>query len=425
MRAFESITTVVAISVALLAVLIQPAWSSGRPSEDPTSEPTAQGHTALWQFYRGTLGQAYGDRCPMSPSCSAYAEDAIRQHGWVLGWIMTFDRFGHEGTEAQHTANGVLYRGDKLKAIDEIKHNDFWWAATQETTSSQLLQAGQTDLAMATMNLPSQVSVISDETLRATGKTLLKTGVPDQSAIVFVALWMRNKNPSDALLGALALLETGKASACAALLDTLVNAENVSNDEKVIAFFAQGLAFRKRDLFSAAAGAFHKAMDLTSDKSVLDLIRAYYVEAKLKADEWPAAAKEVENIQTSTAKAIRREMTEDLPWRSPALSGTMSALLPGSGQVYCGRYQEGFWAFVVCGVFAFASYEAFDHDLGWVGGATTLTGLSWYSGNIYGAISAAHKHNSREKDQRISNWIDRLGVQPGNGTLKIMLRFQF
>jgi hypothetical protein len=118
-------------------------------------------------------------------------------------------------------------------------------------------------------------------------------------------------------------------------------------------------------------------------------------------------------------------MSEDLPYRSPLLAGTMSAVLPGSGQVYTGRYQEGFWAFVVCGAFAFASYEAFDHDLEWVGAATTLTGLSWYSGNIYGATSAAHKFNQRTKSARISNWSERLGVGQNNGDLMLMLRFTF
>jgi hypothetical protein len=362
----------------------------------------------------------------MSPSCSAYAEQAIRKHGSLVGWMMTFDRFGHEGTEAQRTANGVRYRDGKMKAVDEIEHNDFWWARNDHETSADfIISAGQSEVESLASRLPQQAAASSHNDVRQTGRMLLRIGSSSEASILFVALWNRSTAPADAFFGALALLESNQPAACAALMEALLNKEDVGSEDKTIAYFAQGLAFRKRGLFDAAAQAFAGARDLARDTSVSTIPPAYYVEAKLKADKWNDAAQGIESLDTSAAKSIRREIAEDLPWRSPALSGTMSAILPGSGQVYCGRYQEGFWAFFLCGAFAFASYEAFDHDLEWVGAATTLTGLSWYSGNVYGAIGAAHKYNKREKDKRIVNWVERLGVQQDNGALKVMLKWDF
>jgi putative component of membrane protein insertase Oxa1/YidC/SpoIIIJ protein YidD len=407
--------------IVILAGLL--CWSGSVVAQ---AETNGTAEPMMWQnIYQATLGKADGDRCPMSPSCSAYAAQAIRKHGWLVGWMMTFDRFAHEGTEAQQTANGVRYRDGKLKAVDEIEHNDFWWAKNDRETSGDFISAGHSDVASRASRLPQQAAASSDDDMRQTGTTLLRIGSSSEASILFIALWNRSKAPADVFFGALALLESNQPAACAALMEALLNTADVDNDAKTIGYFAQGLAFRKRGLFDAAAQAFAAARDLAQDASVSAIPRAYYVEAKLKADRWTDAAQAIESLDTSAAKSIRREIAEDLPWRSPALSGTMSAILPGSGQVYCGRYQEGFWAFVVCGVFAFASYEAFDHDLEWVGAATTLTGLSWYSGNVYGAIGAAHKYNQREKDKRIANWIERLGVQPGNDGLKVMLKFEF
>ncbi|NCC50323.1 MAG: membrane protein insertion efficiency factor YidD [Spartobacteria bacterium] len=382
-------------------------------------------HGILWRAYQSSIGKADGDRCPMEPSCSAYAEQAIRKHGWLTGWIMAFDRFGHEGTEAQRTAHGVTYRNGKLKAVDRVEDNDFWWAHQADERSQEIVQAGRENLLNVAESAPRQIDAFVQEDLRAAGQSLLRAGASDQATTLLVSLWQRDQSPNDALLAALSLLEAGEPEACAAFLDSFLKDASMSPQHKAIAYFAQGLAFRERQLFDAATDAFDKAIAVVQDKDASEILSAYSFESKLEADKWPSAATTLERIDTSQAKAIRCEMTEDFPFRSPALAGTLSAIVPGSGQVYCGRYQEGFWAFVVCGAFAFASYEAFDHDLDWVGAVTTLTGLSWYSGNIYGATSAAHKYNRRARDERISNWIERLGVTQGNGQLKVMLKFQF
>ncbi len=41
----------------------------------------------LW-IYRRTISPALSPRCRFEPSCSAYAEEAIRTHGaWRGGWL--------------------------------------------------------------------------------------------------------------------------------------------------------------------------------------------------------------------------------------------------------------------------------------------------------------------------------------------------
>jgi hypothetical protein len=65
--------------------------------------------------------------------------------------------------------------------------------------------------------------------------------------------------------------------------------------------------------------------------------------------------------------------------------------------------------------------ESFQHKNYVVGGILTFFELGWYSGNIYSAVSSAHKYNQRkkkeyldslEKDDRFSLGITLRGKQP-------------
>ncbi len=48
------------------------------------------GHALIgfFRFYRYTLSSIMGRQCRYLPTCSEYAEDAVRRHGaWAGGWI--------------------------------------------------------------------------------------------------------------------------------------------------------------------------------------------------------------------------------------------------------------------------------------------------------------------------------------------------
>jgi len=117
-----------------------------------------------------------------------------------------------------------------------------------------------------------------------------------------------------------------------------------------------------------------------------------------------------------------------LSTRSPALSGIMSAVIPGSGQLYCGRPRDAAAAFVITGLFLWGSIEAWEEDLKVTTGLLSLLGLGWYMGNIYNAVSDAHLYNRREKEQFIEGWKGKFGLHlsglPG-GRFEVGLRTRF
>jgi hypothetical protein len=102
--------------------------------------------------------------------------------------------------------------------------------------------------------------------------------------------------------------------------------------------------------------------------------------------------------------------------KNPLIAGGLS-ILPGAGQLYCERYQDSIIAFLLNAGLGIAAYESFDDKNYALGGLISFVGLGFYAGNIYGAVSSAHKYN-KESNQNfikelkgkikinISHWIE-------------------
>jgi TM2 domain-containing membrane protein YozV len=83
------------------------------------------------------------------------------------------------------------------------------------------------------------------------------------------------------------------------------------------------------------------------------------------------------------------------PYKSPALAGVLSAIIPGSGKMYVGEWGDGITALVVTSLFAFLAYDNFraDHQTrAWI---FTGLGAFFYAGNIYGSIASSQIFNAR------------------------------
>lgn len=82
-------------------------------------------------------------------------------------------------------------------------------------------------------------------------------------------------------------------------------------------------------------------------------------------------------------------------YKSPGTAGVASALLPGSGFAYCGRYRDALAALVINGGLILAGRDAFQNGQTFLGILLAVIEAGFYSGGIYGSISAAHKFNRR------------------------------
>jgi hypothetical protein len=156
----------------------------------------------------------------------------------------------------------------------------------------------------------------------------------------------------------------------------------------------------------------HNLMALSSAADVID--RARYELGWLHVDQgrWVDADLAFGRISPDNQdrfqvadlkKALAR--SEAIPIKHPTTAGLLS-IVPGGGQLYCNRYQDALTAFLINAGLIWAAWEAFDNEQYALGSVISFVGFGFYAGNIYGAVSSAHKYNR----DRISEY--REGLYP-------------
>lgn len=101
---------------------------------------------------------------------------------------------------------------------------------------------------------------------------------------------------------------------------------------------------------------------------------------------------------------------EGLPRKSPALAGTLAAVLPGAGHLYAERPRDALVSFLLNGSFIWAAVELFRNNNNVAGGIVAFFELGWYGGNIYSAVGSAHKYNQRVEDEFLEGLKDKSGI---------------
>jgi len=169
------------------------------------------------------------------------------------------------------------------------------------------------------------------------------------------------------------------------------------------AAFYEGLSYSKLGLPDKAALSFERAR--LFDESHPDAANAQLglslnalekdsvADSRAKLDEFLASYPEDERVPGVKASFGLLDEYESQPRKSPALAGTMSAVIPGSGQMYAEHYKDGLMAFVVNGLFVAGTVTALDDDNYALAAIVGGVGLPFYVGNIYGAANASRKWN--------------------------------
>jgi len=136
----------------------------------------------------------------------------------------------------------------------------------------------------------------------------------------------------------------------------------------------------------------------------------------LRARQWPEASQTFATIDatsplfsSSRALADAARAGEELPRKSPALAGLMSAVIPGTGHFYTGRWRDGTVALLLNGAFLAAGLEAVSAGNEAAAGLLLFFEAAWYSGAVYGAVNAAQKYNLDLEE----GWLQGLERQHG------------
>lgn len=150
----------------------------------------------------------------------------------------------------------------------------------------------------------------------------------------------------------------------------------------------------------------------------------------LEAGNYETARKWFEAVEprhqlynTAQDLAVRTGEGIDLPHRSPATAGVMSALLPGAGQLYDGRPVDAGLAFGLNAAFLWGTIEAYNNESWPVFALLGLMEIGWYGGNIYNAVNGAHIYNREQQENYLKDirrdygW--RVGYSPRDDALVV------
>lgn len=76
------------------------------------------------RFFQKFISPVDSPRCPMYPTCSTYALQALHRHGPVLGSFITVDRLLHETSPEEQSI--PLEGFERTRYYDPLNANDFW-----------------------------------------------------------------------------------------------------------------------------------------------------------------------------------------------------------------------------------------------------------------------------------------------------------
>ena len=81
------------------------------------------------------------------------------------------------------------------------------------------------------------------------------------------------------------------------------------------------------------------------------------------------------------------------PAKSPAMAIMLSAVIPGTGRMYAGRWTEGFFGLARFALYASLTYYAYDEEMYFLTGLCGLGTFINYGGEIYGAFRSVKYYN--------------------------------
>lgn len=389
----------------VLALATAPAWAASADDGVAAPDDAATGAIRVYQHYLSDLRHA---RCRFTPSCSEYAAQSIARYGLLDGSARAADR---------------LVRCDAAAVGEYPRRPD---GTLSDPVGDDGPLAGVVRAPAWLRPAPEPDSPPFADTLDAT------RAARALEAATFAATLARRGQRADAALeyqraGMLA----GRIEADAWAFDRIgAEAARVSDALGAEGAFLTAAMLtpdttqRARVMFRAAlarfdGGSFSACERLLGDRMLIAVsatpggvpdgarVAALGGLASLGLGNWDDARERFERAGGLAADTVTRVRIERLaahvaegprlPNRSPGLAATMSAVIPGSGQMSCGRFSDGFRHLLFDGLLILTtiSFARGDHVP-----AAVLTGslaLPFYLGNIRGAAATARRYDRERR----------------------------
>lgn len=171
------------------------------------------------------------------------------------------------------------------------------------------------------------------------------------------------------------------------------------------ALFLAGESYYREGMYDRAASLFGEVLKTDAAASLQNA--AYYRLGwtRMQENRWREASEDFGKVGKGdglynsaaylSAESLKGEL---LPQKDPVWAGVMAGIVPGLGHAYVSRYKDAVVAFLLNGLFIWATIESFHQDHNVLGGILAFFETGWYAGNIYSAVNVTHKWNRKVRD---------------------------
>ena len=201
------------------------------------------------------------------------------------------------------------------------------------------------------------------------------------------------------------------------------------------ALFLTGESYYKEGVYHKAEDFFDEVLERHPSSSLRNKALYRLGWTRMQEDRWREASEDFRQVETESPlyeKARRLSVEslkgENLPYKDPTTAGVMAAVLPGLGHAYVSRYKDAVIAFLLNGLFIWATVESFNQDHNVLGGILAFFEVGWYSGNIYSAVNVTHKWNRKVRDDFRKGLFDSVDVRllsSGKMPAGLLVSFKF
>lgn len=339
------------------------------------------------------LGDQWAWHCDFQPSCSSFARQAVAEQGALLGAVMTADRL-----QRDHQLEHDEYPSDEHgRPIDPPRASALFGPRVEEAP-----RATDAALARALADAP---PLVGDEAQQvAFADSWWERGEWAAARIEYERLlFAAPASPYATRCHQRAALCLAKALRRGDALAHVARIGDAGEQAATRALVERELA-RPLPALKAAENAGRP------------LLTGFLA---LEADLATAAREQFARLE---AEAVRREMLartdtiEALPRKSRALAGSLSALLPGAGQLYVGRPGDALVAFTTNAALIGGTVVAARRDQDAAAIALGFVASGFWFGNIYGAMNGAARDHRERRDaelDRARGWLRQSGVFAG------------
>lgn len=343
------------------------------------SSPLALFGLGAIEVYRTAIRPSHPARCAFDPSCSAYGQQALEELGFWQGSLTISERLlrCHPFNQARYPrdASGQLLDPLPLPAPDEARPRPLFSLVLSPEEEQQL----------------------------AFARSLDEGGQPDRAAtewLRFLSMFPESNRRDWARLR---------------LGQSLVQAADLAGAQHAFAqvppgpwwFHAQLQRAQVLDRLERPAEARTLRAELLAaagDDEQRQAVLLTDALASAEAGDRDHAQQQLQRAAAEhsqpQARAYLLEQSaalQALPARNPWLAVGLSALVPGSGQLYAGQAQDGLFTFLLNLACIGGAVLAAVFDEPVTAGVLGFTGLVFYSGNLYGAVRAADLFNRQQQ----------------------------